>query len=189
MIGLHAAMLLVEILLIAVGLSMDAFAVSIGVASRPMAPRATFRLSFHFGLFQCLMPIGGWLLGLEIAGVVASFAGWIAWAVLTLVGGHMIYTGLYPSEDGYRMDPSRGAALVMLSVATSLDAFAVGFSLAMLNVSIWYPAFIIGVVTGTLSLVGLRLGARMGRGIGRPMEVIGGALLVGIGLKILLGGS
>ncbi len=181
-------MLLVEILLIAVGLSMDALAVSVGVASRRMAPRATFRLSFHFGLFQCLMPIGGWLLGSEVARVVASFAGWIAWAVLTVVGAHMIYAGLHPSREAYRVDPSRGMTLVMLSVATSLDAFAVGFSLAMLRISIWYPAFVIGIVTGILSLIGLRVGATMGRGIGRPMEVIGGALLVGIGLRILLAG-
>ncbi len=182
-------MLLVEILLIAVGLSMDALAVSVGVASRRMAPRSTFRLSFHFGLFQCLMPIGGWLLGTEVARIVASFAGWIAWAVLTFVGVHMIYAGLHPSEEAHRVDPSRGATLVMLSVATSLDAFAVGFSLAMLRVSIWYPAFVIGLVTGTLSLVGLRVGARMGKGIGRPMEVLGGAILIGIGVKILFSGS
>ncbi len=179
-------MLFVEILLIAVGLSMDAFAVSVGASTREMAPRATFRLSFHFGLFQCLMPIAGWLLGTEIARVVASFGGWVAWALLTFVGGHMIYAGMFPHPDAYRMDPSRGLALVMLSVATSLDAFAVGLSLAMLHVSIWYPAFVIGVVTGTLSLAGVRLGATMGRGVGRSMEILGGALLVGIGLRILL---
>lgn len=184
-------MLLVEIFLIAVGLSMDAFAVSVGASasSRRMAPRATFRLSFHFGLFQCLMPIAGWLLGTEVARLVASFAGWLAWALLTLVGGHMIYTGLRPAGETYRVDPSRGMTLVMLSVATSVDAFAVGFSLAMLRVSIWYPAVVIGLVTGTLSLFGVYVGARLGRSIGRPMEIIGGLLLVGIGLRILIGGQ
>jgi putative Mn2+ efflux pump MntP len=184
-------MLLVEILLIAVGLSMDAFAVSVGAAAsrRRMAPRAAFRLSFHFGLFQCLMPIAGWLLGTEIARLVASSAGWLACALLTVVGAHMIYAAMHPSGESLRVDPSRGVTLVVLSVATSLDAFAVGFSLAMLRVSIWYPAVVIGVVTGTLSLIGVRLGARLGQGVGRPMEVIGGALLIGIGLRILFAGS
>ncbi len=181
-------MLFVEILLIAIGLSMDAFAVSVGASVRRMAPRATFRLSFHFGLFQCLMPIAGWTLGSEVARFVSAFAGWLAWAVLTLVGGHMIYTGLRGEEEGHAVDPSRGLTLVALSVATSLDAFAVGFSLAMLRVSIWYPAVVIGLVTGTLSLIGIRVGRRLGRGIGRPMEIAGGTLLVGIGLRILLAG-
>jgi len=184
-------MFLVEILLIAVGLSMDAFAVATSAAAsnRRMAPRAPFRLSFHFGLFQCLMPIAGWLLGAEVARLVAWSAAWVAWALLTSVGGHMIYSAVHPGGESYRVDPSRGMTLVILSVATSLDAFAVGFSLAMLRVSIWYPAVIIGVVTGTLSLVGVRLGARLGERLGRPMEVIGGGILIGIGLRILLVGS
>ncbi len=182
-------MLLVETLLIAVGLSMDAFAVSLGAAAsnRRMAPRATFRLSFHFGLFQCLMPIAGWLLGSEIARFVASIAGWLACALLAFVGGHMVYTGIRPAgeDDSYRVDPSKGMTLVMLSVATSIDALAVGISLAMLHVSIWYPAVIIGVVTGTLSLIAVRVGARLGKGVGRPMEIAGGLLLIVIGLRIL----
>ncbi len=180
----------VEIFLIAVGLSMDAFAVSVGASAsgRRMAPRAAFRLSFHFGLFQCLMPIAGWLLGAGVARLVASFGGWLAWALLTLVGGRMIYSGLRPAGKTHRLDPSRGMALVMLAVATSVDAFAVGFSLAMLRVSIWYPAVVIGFVTGALSLAGVSVGTRLGKGIGRPMEIIGGLLLVGIGLRILLTG-
>lgn len=184
-------MLLVEIFFIAVGLSMDAFAVSISAAAsnRRMAPRAPFRLSFHFGLFQCLMPIAGWLLGTEVARLVAWSAAWVAWALLTVVGGHMIYAAIHPNGESYDVDPSRGATLVMLSVATSLDAFAVGFSLAMLRISIWYPAVVIGVVTGMLSLAGVRLGARLGEHVGRPMEVIGGGLLIGIGLRILLAGA
>jgi len=182
-------MLFVEILLVAVGLSMDAFAVSVGASVRRMAPRATFRLSFHFGLFQCLMPIAGWLLGTEVARFVAAFAGWLAWALLTLVGGRMVYAGLRGEDENYGADPSKGMTLVMLSVATSLDAFAVGFSLAMLHVSIWYPAVVIGIVTGTLALAGIRLGVRLGRRVGRPMEVAGGMLLIGVGLRILMTGS
>src|SRR5512135_2400769 len=96
----------VELLLIAAGLSMDAFAVSVGASVRRMAPRATFRLSFHFGLFQCLMPIAGWLLGSELARFVAAFAGWLACALLTVVGGHMIYAGLRGEEEAHAVDPS-----------------------------------------------------------------------------------
>ncbi len=183
-------MLLVETLLIAVGLSMDAFAVSLGAAAsnRRMAPRATFRLSFHFGLFQCLMPIAGWLLGSEVARLVSSLAGWLACALLAFVGGRMVYAGMSGTGDHamYRVDPSKGAALVALAVATSIDALAVGFSLAMLHVPILYPAVVIGLVTGTLSLIGVRLGARLGTRVGRPMEIAGGVLLIAIGLRILL---
>ncbi len=184
-------MLFAEILFIAVGLSMDAFAVSLGASAsnRHMAPRAPFRLSFHFGLFQCLMPIAGWLVGTEVARLAAWSAPWVAWALLTFVGARMIYSALRPGEETYRVDPSRGVMLVVLSVATSIDALAVGFSLAMLRISIWYPAVVIGVVTGTLSLVGVRLGARLGGRVGPRMEVVGGALLIGIGLRILLAGS
>jgi len=174
-----------DVLLIALGLSMDAFAVSLGASARTMAPRATFRLSFHFGLFQALMPIGGWLLGSEVARLVASFAGVIAWALLTVVGGHMVYAGVRGESQGWRVDPSKGMALVMLSVATSLDAFAVGFSLAMLHSPIIYPACVIGVVTGTLSLIGVRVGRRMGQGLGRPMAIAGGVILLAIGLRML----
>lgn len=85
------------------------------------------------------------------------------------------------------MDPSKGMTLVMLSVATSLDACAVGFSLAILDAPILYPAFIIGLVTGTLSFMGVRLGQRLGQGVGRPMEIAGGLILIGIGLRMLLG--
>ncbi len=182
-------MLLADILFIAIGLSMDAFAVSLSASAsnRRMAPRAPFRLSFHFGLFQCLMPIAGWLLGTEVARLVSWSAPWVACAVLGVVGLHMIYNAVWPDEKSYRTDPSRGLTLIALSIATSIDALAVGFSLAMLRVSIWYPAVVIGVVTGTLSLVGVRLGARLGERIGAPMEVIGGALLIAIGLRILVG--
>ncbi len=186
-------MLLVEILTIAVGLSMDALAVSVGVAAsdRRMAPRARFRLPFHFGLFQCLMPIAGWFLGKEMAAVVSSVAVWLAWLLLTVVGGHMVYAGITESEEagGYRMDPSRGLALIVLSLATSLDALAVGFSLAMLGVSIWYPAVVIGFVTGTLSLLGLLMGRQLGKRMGKRMEIAGGLLLIAIGVRILLTGG
>jgi putative Mn2+ efflux pump MntP len=118
---------------------------------------------------------------------VTSIGGWLACALLAFVGGHMIHAGVRAGseDDSHRVDPSRGLALMMLAVATSIDALAVGFSLAMLHVSILYPAVVIGLVTGTLSLIAVRVGARLGKGLGRPMEIAGGVLLIAIGLRIL----
>ena len=182
-----------EILIIAVGLSMDAFAVALGASAsqRAVGARATFRLSFHFGLFQCLMPICGWMLGTTVAPLIASIDHWIAFALLGFVGVRMIRSGLasQPAQDagaGGRKDPSRGLTLVVLSIATSIDALAVGLSLAMLGSGIWYASVIIGLVTGTLSLIAIRLGSRIGRAFGPRMEVVGGMMLLGIGLRILV---
>lgn len=184
-------MSLFEILAVAVGLSMDAFAVSLaaGATKYARSGRARFRLSFHFGLFQCLMPIAGWLLGITVAPYIQSVDHWIAFVLLAAVGGRMIYAALggeEEEEERLARDPSRGLTLVMLSVATSIDALAVGLSLAMLDVGIWYASAIIGVVTGLLSLLAIRLGNRLGNRFGRRMEVIGGVILVAIGIRILL---
>jgi putative Mn2+ efflux pump MntP len=179
----------IEVLLIAAGLSMDAFAVSVGAAASNsrMAPRATFRLAFHFGLFQCLMPIAGWLLGNELARYIASVDHWIAFALLAFVGGRMLIAAFGGDEGrALRRDPSRGATLVMLSLATSIDALAVGLTLAMLDVGIWYASAIIGVVTGALSLTAIALGNQLGARFGRRMEALGGTILVAIGTRILL---
>ena len=179
-------MRLAEILLIAVGLAMDAFAVSLaaGASGRTRGPRAAFRLSFHFGLFQFLMPVLGWLIGYRIEPLVSAVDHWIALLLLGFVGVRMIRSGLGHSS-GMRSDPSKGLSLVTLSVATSIDALAVGFGLAMLSVNIWYPSVMIGVVTATLSLIGLNLGKRLGRSVGQRMEIVGGVILILIGLKIL----
>jgi putative Mn2+ efflux pump MntP len=176
-----------EILMIAVGLSLDAFAVSLGaVASgRASGGRAAFRLSFHFGLFQFLMPIIGWLVGVSVAALVVSIDHWLAFGLLAFVGVRMILAGFRPDAHAYQKDPSRGWTLVMLSVATSLDALAVGLSLAMLAGPIWYPAVVIGVVTGSLTLVAVRLGTRMSGQLGQRMEIVGGLILIVVGLRIV----
>lgn len=176
------------ILLVAVGLAMDAFAVSLAAAGsgRSSGGRAQFRLSFHFGLFQFLMPVIGWCLGANLAGWLRAVDHWIAFALLTFVGIRMFLSGCKAGPQVPAGDPSRGFSLVALSVATSLDALAVGFSLALLDVSIWYPAALIGVVTALLSLLGARLGAILGRAFGRGMEITGGILLVLIGIRIVM---
>ena len=176
----------IEIVLIAGGLAMDAFAVSLAAgASGALDPRAVFRLAFHFGLFQFLMPVLGWTAGVHVAGIVLTAGDWVAAGLLTLVGVRMIRSG-QGMGTGPRQDPSRGITLVTLCVATSLDALAIGFSLALLQVSIWYPSAVIGGVTALLSVGGVHLGARLGTGFGRRMEIAGGVLLTLLGGRILL---
>jgi putative Mn2+ efflux pump MntP len=178
---------LVAVLSLAVGLAMDAFAVSLSIGPIRMGNRARsfFRLSFHFGLFQFLMPILGWFAGAAIANLVASFGHWIAFGLLGYIGGRMIQSGWNPDQVSYSSDPSRGKMLVMLSIATSIDAFSVGLTLAMLGVEIFYPSVIIGVVTAFLSFCGLLAGHRLGTAFGKKMEILGGAILLFIGFRAL----
>ncbi len=176
------------ILMIAVSLAMDATAVCLGVGTTEHATggRARFRLAFHFGLFQFLMPVAGWFAGITIAPLVSAFAPWLSFGLLAFVGGRMIRSGLDPNSDCYPDDPTRGWTLVMLSVATSIDALAVGMSLALQNVTVWFPAVVIGVVTSSLSLAGLLFGNQLGQRFGKRMEILGGVVLIIIGLRILV---
>jgi putative Mn2+ efflux pump MntP len=169
---------------------MDAFAVAIatGIVLGTVSPRQTFRLAWHFGLFQFLMPVVGWMAGLSVERFLSGYDHWLAFGLLGGLGGKMIYEALQGEErekDG--RDPTRGVSLVVLSVATSVDALAVGLSLGVLRVGIWYPAVVIGMVACSLTAAGLHLGRRIGETAGRRMEVVGGAILVGIGVKILFG--
>jgi len=177
-----------DIIIIAIGLAMDASAVSLAAAAAGFAndKRAIFRLSFHFGLFQFLMPVIGWFLGISLFGYLKSFDHWIAFGLLAFVGGRMILAGLNPDEETSKKDPSRGASLVMLSIATSIDALAIGLSFAMLSVRIWYPSAIIGIVTVLLSLLAINIGKKLGTLLGKRMEVCGGVILVLIGIRILI---
>lgn len=177
----------IEIVLIAIGLAMDAFAVAIGIGStrRASGARAVFRLSFHFGLFQCLMPVLGWMTGANIAQFVGGIDHWIAFALLAFVGGRMIAAGFDPDKEAGIGDPSRGRMLVTLSIATSIDAFAIGLSLALLQIDIILPSLVIGLVASLFTLAGLGIGYRLGGIFGKRMEIVGGLLLVAIGLRIL----
>lgn len=174
---------------IAFGLAMDALAVSIatGLHLKELTPRQIFRMSFHFGLFQCLMPIVGWLAGLTVADVISAVDHWVAFGLLVLIGGKMIVDSR-SEQAGPATDPTRGMMLVTLSVATSIDALAVGLSFALLGVSVWIPAIIIGVVTAILSMLGMLFGARLGRRWGIWAARLGGLVLVGIGIKIVIEG-
>jgi len=172
---------------IAVALALDAFAVALGAGMvlESLTGRHLFRLGWHFGLFQALMPILGWLAGTTLQSTLAAYDHWLAFGLLTLVGGKMIREALQHEDERDRKDPTKGMTMVMLSIATSLDALAVGFTLAMLRVSIWYPALIIGITAGLLTLVGMLLGRRIGDRWGAPVEICGGVVLILIGVKIL----
>lgn len=176
------------ILGLAMALAMDAFAVALGVgiSISPLTGRHLFRLGFHFGLFQALMPILGWLAGMTIQRWITSYDHWIAFALLIFVGGKMLYEAFHDFEKKDGTDPTRGVTLIILSVATSIDALAVGLSLAMLNISVWGPALIIGLVAGVLTVVGLLLGRRCGKAWGKRVEIFGGVVLCAIGTRILL---
>lgn len=176
-----------EILVVAVGLSMDAVAVSLAASAsqRARGARATFRLSFHFGLFQFLMPIAGWSIGTSVVRYISSFDHWIAFGLLTLVGLRMIAAAARGEDATLAGDPSRGATLILLSVATSIDALAIGLTLAMLGSAIWYASFVIGLVTACLSCLAILVGQRVGQRVGRRMEIAGGLALIAIGARIL----
>jgi putative Mn2+ efflux pump MntP len=176
------------IFLIAIGLAMDCFAVSLGVgtAGTAMGFRPTFRLFFHFGLFQAGMTLLGWLVGKTVVNYVSSVDHWIAFGLLLFVGVRMIRGGIQNSgQKPSFQDPSRGLTLVMLSVATSIDALAVGISLALLSVNVLWAALLIGAVSAALSLIGLLLGNQLGTRFGKSMEIIGGIILIAIGVRVL----
>jgi len=179
---------LLEVFLIALGLAMDAFAVCLcaGTTGFINGPRPVFRLAFHFGLFQALMPALGWLVGMGVERYIATFDHWVAFGLLAFVGVRMIRSGLNPDGDDDCVDPSRGGTMVMLAIATSIDAFAVGLSFAVLRVSIVWPVVIIGVVAALMSVLGIYLGNRLGETFGKRMEVIGGLILVIIGIRVVI---
>lgn len=178
---------LIEIVFIAIGLAMDAFAVSLSAGSLPSIKnkRAIFRLSFHFGLFQFGMPVIGWFLGKTVVDYIGAFDHWFAFIILGYIGYKMIKEAFADKDDSEKSDPSKGMNLVMLAIATSIDALAVGFSLAMLKINIFYPAFIIGIITAALSILAIKLGGKIGERFGKNMEIIGGIILILIGSKIL----
>ena len=178
---------LVTSLFIATGLAMDAFAVSLGIGTTGQAsdPRAKFRLAFHFGFFQGAMTLLGWLLGSTIAGFIGSVDHWVALVLLAYVGVNMIRSGLNPHAECYQSNPSKGKTLMILCVATSLDAMAVGLGMAMLRTPVLFPSLVIGVVTAGLSTFGRFAGTQLGLTFGKRMEILGGLILIGIGLRIL----
>lgn len=178
----------ITITLISIGLAMDAFAVSLGIGTSGQVPglRGKVRMAWHFGIFQAGMIALGWLTGETVIQYVEKIDHWIAFALLGYVGFNMIRSGFDKESQAFDQDPSTGKILVLLSVATSIDAFAVGLSLVILNIPVLLSVVMVGLVALLLSAVGLLAGCRLSEMFGKRMEILGGLILLGIGLRVVL---
>jgi len=180
---------LLTIFVLAVGLSMDSFAVSIscGLAEQKVKFGHAVKISFAFALFQGIFPLLGWLMGTELKVFVESIDHWIAFFLLAYLGGKMIYESLRKDKDEKIADIYSFRHIMTLSIATSIDALVVGFSYAMAETGkIFGGALIIGSVTFFFSMLGIRIGKDVGNKLGSKVELLGGIILFGIGLKILI---
>ncbi len=167
---------------------MDCFAVSIsyGITITKLHIKYALRIALFFGVFQAMMPVIGWFAGLSVRNKIAAFDHWVAFGLLSFVGGKMIYQAIGTEEQPQEKGPMRIGILLLLAIATSVDALAIGLTFAFLEVSIIYPVLVIGVVAFVLSFLGVYLGDRFGKWLGRSMEIVGGLILIGIGVKILV---
>jgi putative Mn2+ efflux pump MntP len=191
---------ILEVLALAVGLGADAMSVCAAVGVRWHGPRQKFRLAWHMGLYQFLMPVLGWLAGQRAAVLLKDFGRYAAAGLVMAVGAKMLYEALrsrpgsmaegveHAAEGALhvrRSDPTRGWSLVALSIATSIDALVVGFSLGLRGRGIWQASIVIGLVAGLMALIGVNLGQRAGAAFGRHAETAGAAVLIGLGVAFL----
>lgn len=179
---------ILTIVLISIGLSMDAFAVSLGVGTCGQIKdlRGKIRLPLHFGIFQSGMTVLGWVAGFTIVQYVSRFDHWIAFGLLAWVGINLVKSSFDKDSKAFDCDPSTGKMLVILSVATSIDALAVGLSIAFIQVPVLLSVIMIGVVAFLFSIVGISMGARLGESFGKRMELLGGIILLFIGIRIVI---
>ena len=177
-----------SVLLIAIDLSVDCFAVALSgsISMRTVSSLQVLRASLAFGLFQALMPVLGWLAGQTVVELIADYDHWAAFVLLALVGSRMIWKSLH-SEDGRseNADITKGLLLLTLSLATSMDALAVGLSFAFLDTNIALASLTIGVIAFVATIIGFLLGRKVGNLVGKRAETVGGIVLIGIGLRIL----
>ena len=179
-----------ELLLLAVGVSMDAFAVSIckGLAMKKATLKAGLTCGIWFGGFQALMPLLGFFLGSLFAHAIEAIDHWVAFGLLALIGGNMLREALGGEEDECEdcENSLTVKSMLPMAIATSIDALAVGISLAVVNANIWVSVAFIGVVTFLLSGAGVKLGSVFGARYKTKAEIAGGVILILLGLKILL---
>lgn len=176
------------ILMIAVGLAMDSFAVAVagGCLHRNLKLRGAMKIALFFGVFQAMMPVIGWLGGFGMRDYIAEVDHWLAFILLSFVGGKMIVESFKLGDKRKPINIASVYMLFLLAVATSIDALIVGFSLSFLDIEIFMPAVIIGIVTFLFSLFGVYLGKKVGHIFENKIEFAGGLILIGIGLKVLL---
>lgn len=180
---------IISIVLIAFGLAIDAFTVSVayGISIKNTLQNA-LKIALFFGIFQAVMPIAGWLAGLTIVNIVVKFSHWITFCILCCVGIKMIYESRKSSLflEGGNKSCADSYKLFLLAIATSIDALAIGFTFAFLEITIAFPILVIGLITFILSLAGFFIGGKLTRLFEKRAEVIGGIVLIGIGIRILL---
>ncbi len=178
---------LLAVILVGIALAMDAFAVSLckGLAIGKVRIRSMVIVGIWFGFFQFLMPVIGYYVGRSFYDLISEFAHWIAFLLLAIIGANMIREAVTSEEED--KDPGLGFnIMLLLAIATSIDALAIGISLAMEGGNIWYEATIIGILTFVISAIGVKLGSLFGDRFGNKAEILGGVILILIGLKMLL---
>lgn len=174
--------------MISISLALDCFTIAIcsGCTNNLDDKRYVFRLAFHFGLFQAGMTIFGWFAGKPLLQSLSSIDHWIVFGLLAFTGFRMILSGLDKGKDkSQKVDPSRGVNLIILSLATSIDALAVGLSLALLEANIIYASLMIGLVSTVLTIFGSLIGHRLRNRFGKRIEVLGGLILISIGFNVV----
>ena len=178
----------ISTLLIAIALAMDAFSVSLtkGFTLKKITKSQVLWFAIFFGGFQALMPVLGWLGGIQLEWLITTFAPWIAFILLLLIGSNMIRESFSNDEDEESSDKFSFKELALLAIATSIDAFAVGITYAVLKTDILIPIIMIGVTAFIFTIIGLYLGKKIGNYFGDKFEILGGVILILLGVKILL---
>jgi len=176
------------VIVIAIGLAMDAFAISISCGLTVLPPKRwnALKIAFSFGAFQAIMPVIGWGIGRFFSGYIEALDHWIAFLLLCFIGIHMIYNAVKSTECETVINPTSIKTLLLLSIATSIDALAVGVTFAFLQIHIITPVLIIGIITFIISSIGLLIGHKLGCYFEKCAGIFGGTVLIGIGIKILI---
>ena len=176
---------MIEVLILAIALSMDAFAVSIGLGAKENSPGLALKAGLFFGVFQALMPFIGYLGGKGVLGWIEAYAHWIAFVLLALIGAKMVYEGLHEGVEE-EISAITNKMMLILAIATSIDAMAAGFSLTLLDADPYIACLIIGITTFAFSWVGVLIGKSSGTWLENKAEIFGGVVLILMGIKILL---
>lgn len=175
------------VILIAFSLAMDCLAVSVscGMALKRLTRSDALKVGVFFGGFQSGMALVGWIAGIGLGGYIEAIDHWVAFFLLALIGGKMIFEGIRNDYNSNRFNVKNYKILLLLSIATSIDALAVGVTLAFFPISMLYPIILIGIVSFIFAIIGILAGDKLGRIFGKRVEMIGGLILIGLGIKIL----
>ena len=176
----------IALFLLSIGLSFDTFAVSVscGIIERELKFTQAARIAIFFAVFQATMPLLGWLIGYSVKSHIEPIDHWIAFGLLVIIGGKMIIESFKPKEEK-SINPKDLKVIILMSLATTIDAFVVGITFAFFNVNLLFSSFIIGSVTFIAAMLGMLFGKNIGSHLGQKMEVLGGLILISLGAKIL----